>query len=306
MKKIKLSKIKGFTLVELLVVISIIAILLAVLMPALNKAREAAKRTICGNNLKSLNQALMLYANDNDGRAVNGDTNNPGCWVDFSNKAKPFVPPVSNSHQSHYTEAGQIAALKKGAFWKYLKTPDIYKCGNAKKLPIWSGISPITNPGMEAISYTMPMSFQDKVKPEFCPLSIQNQPGTLITKLANIKNTGGRMSFLCGVYPSGSWVVYYDASKWRDPPSKRHGDGMTVGLLDGHAEWWRWVDRDTFTYMEAADRAYKYNPINWNWRNDPVTNWSWDHPFLNNPDLRKCATSLWGKCGTRGGDVSEY
>jgi prepilin-type N-terminal cleavage/methylation domain-containing protein/prepilin-type processing-associated H-X9-DG protein len=58
-----MRKIKGFTLVELLVVISIIAILLAVLIPSLNKARELGRRVVCMNNLKSLGTANAVYAN---------------------------------------------------------------------------------------------------------------------------------------------------------------------------------------------------------------------------------------------------
>lgn len=56
---------KGFTLVELLVVISIIALLLAILMPSLNKAREIAKNTVCKSNLKQISLGVSLYANNN-------------------------------------------------------------------------------------------------------------------------------------------------------------------------------------------------------------------------------------------------
>ena len=57
-----LRKKQGFTLIELLVVISIIAILLAILMPALRKARNQAKRMIFATNLKTMGQALFMYA----------------------------------------------------------------------------------------------------------------------------------------------------------------------------------------------------------------------------------------------------
>ena len=57
---------KGFTLIELLVVISIIALLLAMLMPALRKAKEQAKRSMCANNLHQYSLAIHSYSADND------------------------------------------------------------------------------------------------------------------------------------------------------------------------------------------------------------------------------------------------
>ncbi len=69
--------ISALTLIEVLVVIAVLAILMAILVPATNKSREAARRTVCMSNLRSIGQALYTYAHSNEGLLVPGDGRYP-------------------------------------------------------------------------------------------------------------------------------------------------------------------------------------------------------------------------------------
>ena len=91
---------KAFTLIELLVVIAVIAILMAILMPALKIAREQARAINCLANQRSLAQAYIMYADDNDGAVCGGfATAN-----DSSDGVPPWVRPPGDAKLANPTK----------------------------------------------------------------------------------------------------------------------------------------------------------------------------------------------------------
>lgn len=91
-------KCRGFTLVELLVVIGIISVLVAILLPALNRAREAAKWTQCLSNLRQLGTAMINYAQDNHDIFPSASVSNlDSDWVYWQGGRNPYPDIVTGS-----------------------------------------------------------------------------------------------------------------------------------------------------------------------------------------------------------------
>jgi prepilin-type N-terminal cleavage/methylation domain-containing protein/prepilin-type processing-associated H-X9-DG protein len=118
---------KGFTLVELLVVISVIVLLLGMLMPALNKARQISKRAACKGNLHSIAEALQMYLNDNR-NTLPPAGHDPYDMTNITNETYTGRPPVVCFLGNYITvPSNQIAQVyaqpPKRAYAKVLSCP---------------------------------------------------------------------------------------------------------------------------------------------------------------------------------------
>jgi prepilin-type N-terminal cleavage/methylation domain-containing protein/prepilin-type processing-associated H-X9-DG protein len=279
-----LSAVRGFTLVELLVVISIIAILLAVLMPALSKAREISKKTICLSHLRSLTMLVHIYANDNNGKAISGETYKGGWTYDTEDSSVTGI----SKNQAYYTEEGQVKGIKKGTLWSYAnKNLGIYKCPAAKRLVKFAGIGTI-EPGEEARNYSMSMSFcysdPDGIKNTYGPLA----KAGLIMKLADAKQPASRFVFIGeGLITPSGFSIYSHNSTFFDPPTMRHGRGSVFSFVDGHTEHWTWYSRKTIDYIKEVDAQRLFDPTNFYGAN---------RSSARNKDLWRLAVGTWGKC----------
>ena len=252
--------INAFTLLELLIVISIIGILASFLLLSLSVAKEHGRSTFCKNNLKQLSLTWNLYIDDNDGNTpgngystCNGEFAEPMWVVGYLNNLACI---------SDYTNKNLLINTKYAQFANYIKTAQIYKCPSDRKLfpaPVLGTSSKFYPSKPKTRSYSLNWNL-GWIKASQAGAYLYPEEGNIIKNINQINSPSEYLQFVDVYSESACWVWFGSrADKIIMFPAPYHNKVGNISYTDGHITGKKWLDDKTKDYKNVSFHSH-YHP----------------------------------------------
>jgi prepilin-type N-terminal cleavage/methylation domain-containing protein/prepilin-type processing-associated H-X9-DG protein len=215
----------AFSLVELLVVIAILALLAALLLPALGKSKGQAEGITCVNNLKQLTLAWTQYADDNTDLLVNnhGVPETLALRQTWANNVQDWVDGDDNTNLTYLSDS------KLGPYAS--RATKIYKCPSDRE-------QAANGPRIRSMSMNAMVGNPGELTNRFNPLYVQ------FYKSAEVPQPAGIFVFLdehCDTLNDGFYVNRLDDYVWGNLPGSYHNGAVNLSFADGRVESHRWA-----------------------------------------------------------------
>jgi prepilin-type N-terminal cleavage/methylation domain-containing protein len=270
----------GFTLVELLIVLGIIVLLMTILLPAISRAREEARRVQCLSNLRQLTVAWLNYANENKGRICGAETqastgrglenDDPNHWV-YNGTADHIWIEGLNAFAGIDPLPGFFSwsgfSVTNGVLWPYAKSMGVYRCPDDVRY--WSPTSYQMNgllAGRVGIPRTLltlgeirrPSStfvFIEGLSSKGTKLSDKPHPPQTFGDPNNFQTYIPFNSFVTPLYPATTFDTAGGVPGQNHPAPNGHTAGTGISFADGHAIFWQYSDPNVGNLREIFNNV---------------------------------------------------